>query len=645
MASGTETPARAPAAPQADASLWRKALRRVIPAWTATGLFTAAVNLLMLTGSIYMLQIYDRVLSSGSVPTLLALFAIVVVLYGFLGLFDGLRARLLSRAAHRLDADLGPAACGLWLGSGNSGRQASVMSDLDTVRSFIASAAMRGLFDLPFMPLFLGVLFLLHPWLGWLTLAGAGVTALAAWLGRLSTTGTLNRGKAAQARARSFAEGAERDAEATVAMGMRPALVARWQELHETALAHSQAGADRADQIAAFSRSFRMLLQSAILTLGAWLVIKGDMSAGAIVASSILSGRALAPIDQAIGQWKAIADARGAWTRLGAAFRAPAAQAAPATELPAPTGRIRVDRISKLAPGQSDRRLLTQVDFSLDPGDGLGVIGNSASGKSTLARCLTGVWTPEFGEIRLDGATLDQWDPARLGRHIGYLPQSVTLLPGTIRDTIARMDPAITDTQVIEAARLAGIHEMILKLPDGYDTMVGPSAPPLSGGQVQRIGLARALCGMPRIVVLDEPNSNLDTAGDEALNQAITALRKAGSTVIVMAHRPSAIAAVNKLLILQDGMVARFGDKAELMAAKPDAPARGKAPVQALHATPPNMGTNTGAAAAAPPDPLSTTADRPPAEAPAPHAAAPKPSLSPDHPAMRLRRIREGRAS
>jgi len=563
---------------------WCAARRRVMPALGGVALFSAAVNLLMLTGSIYMLQIYDRVLSSGSVPTLMSLFAIVIVLYVFLGLFDMVRGRLLSRAAHRLDADLGQGAATMWIG-GTPAKGAGPIADLDTVRGFIASQAMRGIFDLPFVPLFLAVLFVLHPWLGWLAVGGAGLTAIAALGGRLLTQKTVARGQAGTAQARQFADGARHASETSHALGMGPALVARWHGLQAGALAEAQRGADRADTIAAFSKAFRMLLQSAILTLGAWLVIDGQISAGAIIAASILSGRALAPIDQAIGQWKAIAGVREARNRLRAAFASGKAATDDATELPAPKGYLTVSRLTKLAPGNREQRLLTQVDFKLEPGDALGVIGSSASGKSSLARCLTGAWSPEMGEIRLDGATLDQWDPVRLGRHMGYLPQTVTLLPGTIRDNIARMDPETPDKTVIAAARAAGIHDMILALPKGYDTEIGAGAPPLSGGQVQRVGLARALCRQPKIVVLDEPNSNLDAEGDAALARAIGALREAGSVVIVMAHRPSAIAAVNKLLVLQDGMVVRFGARDEVLAAttrQGDAPKRAGADLRAL---------------------------------------------------------------
>ena len=365
---------------------------------------------------------------------------------------------------------------------------------------------------------------------------------------------------------RDFADRGRRNAEAAVAMGMNEALLARWKNMHITTLASGQTGSDPSEILAAGSKSFRMLLQSAILTLGAYLVLQGSISAGMIIASSILSGRVLAPVDQLIGQWRAIGRAGQAHRRIDAVF----AQDMPEPErihLDDPTGQISVKRLTKLGgekSGGADRkRILSDVSFSLEPGEGLGVIGNSASGKSTLARLLVGAAQADEGEIRLDGATPDQWDPLRLGRAIGYLPQMLEMLPGTIRDNIARFDPEARDEDVIAAAKLTGVHDMILGLPEGYATrLCVPGIPsPLSGGQLQRLGLARAVFGMPALVILDEPNSNLDVAGDTALTQTIAALRAAGSVVIVMAHRPSALAAVDKLMILDGGKVKLFGDK------------------------------------------------------------------------------------
>ncbi|MEE4348476.1 MAG: ATP-binding cassette domain-containing protein [Paracoccaceae bacterium] len=350
---------------------------------------------------------------------------------------------------------------------------------------------------------------------------------------------------------------------------MSKPITTQWRSLHDEALAAGQRSSDPNEALTAFSKAFRMLLQSTILTLGAFLVLRGEITAGSIIAASLLSGRALAPVDQAVGQLRGISNTWAAHCRLAKHFEA-LPEPAPSTDLPAPTGQISLNGITKFAPGTSGadrKRLLTQIDFALEPGDGLGVIGNSASGKSTLAKLLVGVWEPDMGNIRMDGATRDQWDPAVLGAYIGYMPQSFVMLPGTIRNNIARFAQEVDDTLVIDAAKMAGVHEMILALPEGYQTFVGgmTEAGQLSGGQVQRIGLARALFGKPALVVLDEPNANLDTTGDQALTAAIRAMRKAGTTVVVMAHRPSAIAAVNKVLVLNDGKQMQFGPRDEVL--------------------------------------------------------------------------------
>ncbi len=582
---------------------YRAALRGLNGTFWLVGLFSAAINVLMLTGSVYMLQVYDRVLGSGSVATLFGLFTIVVILYAFLGLYEFLRARLLSRAALRLDLAIGTQAFRVWLRSANNRdapddpRQTEEpLRDLGIVRGFLSGPAIQGLFDVPWIPLYFAILFMIHPWLGLVTLAGAAVVAAAAVAGRVLTAKSLGQSMGLDAAERSFGDHARRSAEVIEALGMQARVTALWQQMHVGALAAGQGAGDVSEVVTAFSKSFRMLLQSATLTIGALLVLEQQITAGMIIASSIIAGRALAPIDAMIGHWRSIGRAIVAHRGLGAFFdRLPVEK--PRIKLPQPTGQITVARLSKLVPGSPlvpDRpRILTQVAFALAPGDGMGVIGNSASGKSTLARLLVGAWRPDGGEIRLDGATPDQWDPDELGRSIGYLPQTVEMLPGTIRDNIARFDSSAPDQVVIEAARLAGVHEMILRLPAGYATRLGGTEQIMSGGQVQRLGLARALFGNPKLIVLDEPNSNLDVSGDNALAQAIVTMRERGSVVIVMAHRPSAIAAVNKVMILHGGMVAAFGNKEEVLAsatqgADPMTPAAQSANLfAALSAAPP----------------------------------------------------------
>ena len=623
-------------------TLYGRARRRMRPAFLGVAAISAILNVLMLTGSVYMLQVYDRVLGSGSLATLAGLFAIVVVLYGFFGVYDALRTRLLNRAALRFDQELATPAFAAHLRASGRGGSEQPLRDLDSLRGFLGSPSMAGLFDLPFVPLFLVVLTLVHPWLGGLTLAGAGLVGLFALMTRIVTARTEGLQLSRDQAGRALAQAGQGGACAVLAMGMEDRVTDRWAGLRAAAQAAAQRGGDPAGVLAAASRSTRMLLQSAILTLGAMLTLKGEISAGMIIAASILSGRALAPIDQAIGQWRQIGQAMAAHRRLKDFF-AKRPDEARRTDLPAPTGAIRLHGVSRLAAGAERKPILSRLEFALEPGDGLGVIGHSASGKSTLARLLAGADRPDLGEIRFDGATPDQWDPAELGRHVGYLSQQPSLLPGTLRENIARFDADASDADVIAAAKLTGTHAMILALPQGYETPVGgaPGSHPLSGGQLQRIGLARAVYGQPKIVVLDEPNAHLDSAGEQALTRAIETLRAAGSTVIVMAHRPAALAAVNKILVLEQGRVHSFGPREEFMAARETpaenastaakramAKAAARAKITALHpgglparstATPPApiaRGASTpargGRASVPPPRPAATARDRMP---------------------------------
>ncbi|WP_158275478.1 type I secretion system permease/ATPase [Maritimibacter sp. 55A14] len=550
------------------------ALRGMRKTIIIVGLVSAAINLLMLTGPIYMLQIYDRVLGSGSVATLQGLFIIVVVLYAFLGFYQFLRSRLLSRASYRLDKLVGDEAMGYWIRAGveREDNPHHPVRDLAATRSFISGPAIVGLFDLPWIPIFLIIVFFIHPWLGYLTVAGASVVVIAAVLNQVTTRGDMSEAMARDSADRDFIEKTRRNAESVMTLGMLDAVVERWRGQHDAAMAKGQEAGDRTEVFASFSRSFRMLLQSALLTLGAFLALNQEITPGAIIAASIIAGRALAPVDQVIGQWRAIARGLDAHKRLKAAFDAMPAEK-PRIALPPPKGEIKVKGLTKLMPdrmnGQGRVRILDQVTFALSPGDGLGVIGQSAAGKSSLGRCLVGVWQPDAGEVRMDGATLDQWVPRDLGRHIGYLPQTLEMLPGTIAENIARFDADATDAKVIEAAKIAGVHEMILSFPDGYATRIGDHKQPLSSGQIQQLGLARAIYGIPTLIVLDEPNSNLDANGDDALSEAIQTLRAMGSVVVVMAHRPSAIAAVNKIMVLHKGRVAQFGDKEKAFGNQP----------------------------------------------------------------------------
>jgi ATP-binding cassette, subfamily C, bacterial exporter for protease/lipase len=564
---------------------YRIVMRQLRRTFIQVGLFSAAINILMLTGPVYMLQVYDRVLSSGSVATLQGLFIIVVVLYTFLGIYEFLRARLLSRAGYRLDALVGNKAFDYWmyLGASQDRSGDNPIRDLDVVRGFLGSPAILGIFDVPWIPFFLVIVFIIHPWLGYLTLAGAVVVAIAAYLNQLVTKNAITRAVSIDGSERGFVEKSRRNAEVVFALGMQRRIGDRWRDMHDQGLAYAQLSGERSEGFSAFSKSFRMLLQSMLLTLGAYLAIKQQVSAGAIIATSIIAGRALAPVDQVIGQWKSIGRVLQAHRSILATLdRMPPEQRH--ITLPDPKGNIQVTNLTKYAPGSATggprQKILSQLNFTLTPGDGLGVIGNSAAGKSSLAKVLVGAWRPEGGEIRLDGATLEQWHPEDLGRHIGYLPQTLEMLPGTIAENISRFNPQAQDKMIIEAAQIAGVHEMILALPGGYGTPIGTAGQPLSGGQIQRLGLARAIYGIPRLIVLDEPNSNLDGGGDDALSAAILTLRARGSVVVVMAHRPSVIHAVNKVMILHKGTIAHFGNKEEIiqMAMRPvdsddDAPA------------------------------------------------------------------------
>lgn len=595
------------------------------PALIAGGL-SALINVLMLTGSVYMLQVYDRVLGSGSLSTLQGLFLIVTLAYVFYGLYEFLRARVLSRAAVRLNNGLSAAAFRAWLTAGLGGQSAGQgagqagggradalpLRDLEILRGFVGSPMMGTLFDLPWVPFYLLVLYVVHPMLGLLTLAGMAVVVVVAVLNGYLTQSSNEAALGREFHARRFADAGQHNAETVVAMGMTDEVVKRWHLLQDASLAVAQKAGDTTEATSAFSKSFRMFLQSAMLTLGAFLVLGHEMSAGMIVAASVISGRALAPIDQLIGQWKQIGRARAAHLRLRAFFATSDAPAE-ALGLPRPTGKVvatdLVRFVPNAEPGRERRRQIDRVSFALEPGMGLGVIGDSASGKSTLARLLVGVCRADAGELRFDGATREQWG-AELARHIGYLPQTVTMLPGTVRDNIRRFQADSLAKDVIDAARMAGVHDMILRLPQGYDTMLGMPDQPLSGGQLQRLGLARAVFGTPPIVVLDEPNSALDEAGEMALREAIRALKAAGSAVVLMTHRRAILDEMDKVLMLRQGAVVKYGARADVLA--------GLAPAAAL---PPEAVPVTVSIAEPPVQGPSVQA--PPAAAETPEEAAP----------------------
>ena len=531
--------------------------------------FSGIINLLALTGSLFMLQVYDRVLPSQSIPTLVALTVIVAGLFLFQAALDVIRSRLLVRAASRVDEALGErtyrAVLELPLRVLPAGDGLQPIRDLDTVRNFLSGPGPVAILDLPWIPVYLIFVYLLHPLLGLLATIGA-VLLLSLTL----LTDYLSRGSSAEAageglRRHSLSAEGRKNAVVLRSMGFADRMVERWLAASSSHLDAQQQASDVAGGFGAFAKVFRSFLQSAILALGAYLVIEGEVSGGAIIASSITSSRALSPIDLAISQWKFFLAARQSAGRIEALLRSPIFAPKPAPlPLPPPRIGLTVEGLAATAPGLT-APLILNVSFKLQAGQGVGLIGPSAAGKSTLLRAIVGAWPILRGTVRLDGAALDQWLPAHLGRHIGHLPQDVELFDGTIADNIARFDPGADPAAVLEAAQAANVHDMILKLPRGYETRIGPDGDALSSGQRQRIGLARAFYGNPFLIALDEPSANLDTEGEDALTHAISGVRKRGGVIVVVTHRPSALAALDFVGMMTDGKMQYFGPKDEVL--------------------------------------------------------------------------------
>ena len=554
-------------------------------AFLSAALFSCVINILMLSGPIFMLQVYDRVLASRSVPTLIALAILVGILFVFLGLFDLLRARILARIARRIDQRIHAALFGAVIDHSvrrTLNLRAQPLRDLDTLRQFLAGPSPATLFDLPWTPIYIAIIFLLHVDLGIFALAGAALlAALAAVNDRLTRVPLARSGEGAMLSHR-IAEECRRNAAVIQAMGMLPEAQARWQAAHDKALSDHLRASDRNGAFSALAKCLRLVLQSAILALGAYLVILQDITAGTIIASSILMSRALAPIEQGISHWRGFLNVLNAVRRLGLVL-ADSRQQRPKMALPAPKGRLGVEGLSIAAPGEATP-ILRGIGFALQPGQALGVIGPSGAGKSTLARALANVWAPASGVISMDGAPFPQWDAATLGRHIGYLPQDVDLFEGTFEENIARFQRDAKPENVIRAARLTGVHDLILQFPDGYKTHIGEAGIKLSVGQRQRIGLARALYGDPALIILDEPNASLDAAGENALSRAIAAATKRGATVIVVSHRPSVLSYIDLVLLLNGGRQIAFGPKREVLKNVVIGPAPGAyQPREALH--------------------------------------------------------------
>lgn len=543
------------------------ALRACSGAMLAIVLVSAVVNVLMLTGPLFMLQIYDRVLASSSVPTLVVLAGIAIGLYLMGGMLDILRLRALNRIAMRVYARLsGPAFRANMRMPVLMGRRAAGMAphrDLEAIRRFLGSPGPAAIFDMPFMPFYFLLIFLFHAWLGTLAVVGGVVIACL-----VITNEYLSRGPSRELSGTSGAQSrlmgaARRNAEVLTSMGMFDSLSRRYSGAVEEHYLRQQAMTDHSNFFSSVIKMLRLMLQSAMLGLGAFLVIQQEITAGVMIAASIIMARALAPIEQAVSHWPSFVAARQAAGRFDEAVQACGDPAA--TEgLPAPTETLRVEGLATAAPGEQ-APLLQGVGFELRAGDGLGVVGPSGAGKTSFARALMGIWPALHGSVRLDGATLDQWPEAERGRFVGYLPQDVELFDGTVAENICRFAAEPDIMAILKAAKLAGIHQMVTALPEGYETVIGENGARLSAGQRQRIGLARALFGDPFLVMLDEPNSNLDMVGERALTTAIGEVRARGGIVVVIAHRPSALTALNKVLMIQDGQQVQFGDRDEVL--------------------------------------------------------------------------------
>lgn len=548
------------------AELWR-ALRsgRGLLGWVFV--FSIFTNLLMLTGPFYMLQIYDRVLSSQSVETLIALSVLTAGLFALMALFDYARGRLIARVGARfqsaLDTRVFEASLKGGQGAQDKAEAAGALRDLDALQKLFISPVLMTLMDLPWTPAFLVLMFLFHPMIGWLAVAGGTALILLTAVNHAVTSRRTRTSQLTAQQSHDMAAETRMGEEVVLTQGLRPAMTARWFRLRTEGLQRGLGANDWTGSFAAVTRAFRLLLQSAVLGVGAYYTLKGELTGGAMIAGSILLGRALAPIEQALGGWQVLQRAHSGWKTLGA-FLAKNPPAQLRTELPKPEADLLVKSLTVVPPG-GRVPVLRNINFHLMPGQAVGVIGPSGSGKSTLARVLLGYWPVSAGEIRLGGPTLDQYGPDTLGLHIGYLPQNVRLFSGTIAQNIARMAEVPDSAAVVRAANAANAHEIITRLSDGYDTVLRANDLQLSGGQCQRIALARALYGDPQLLILDEPNSALDAEGSDALNQAVRSFKERGKGVIIMTHRPNAIAECDLLLVLENGLVASFGQRDMVM--------------------------------------------------------------------------------
>lgn len=549
------------------ASELRQALSRFRPTFLWIAFFSGIINILMLTGALFMLEVYDRVLPSGSVPTLVALAVLASVLFGSQALLDVLRARILVRVANSLNRSLGTrlfdAVLDFPLAARNGANGQASLRDLDQIRSFISSGGLLALFDLPWIPVYLVFCFALHFWIGITASIGALILFALTLITEFLTRKPSAEATLCATRRDAWTQACMRNAEAAMAMAMKERLLAIWERANFGFLDAQKRAHDISGGFGALSKALRMMLQSTVLAVGAYLVIYGQATAGIIIAGSILSARALAPVELAIANWRGFQAARQGAKRLNSVLEGLPTHSLQLS-LPKPSANLSVENASVTPPGASSVAI-AEASFSVPAGTALGIIGPSAAGKSSLARALVGVWPLAGGKICLDGAALKLWPPKTLGTSIGYLPQEVQLFDGSIAENICRFAPDAAAPDIIAAANAAGVHEMILRFPAGYETRIGEGGFLLSAGQRQRLALARALYQDPFLVVLDEPNSNLDSEGEEALTRAIRGVRERSGVAVVIAHRPNVLSTVDMLLVLAEGRVQAFGSKADVL--------------------------------------------------------------------------------
>lgn len=521
--------------------------------------FSFLINLLMLVSPLYMLQIYDRVLSSGSGPTLLYLTLFAAACLVTMAALELVRSRILVRLGGKLDGLLSREVFASVLTNGRTGQ---MLRDLDNLRAFLTGAGMLALLDAPWTPVYIALVYVLHPMLGHVALAGAIILFVLGLMNERATRAPLMKAGMEMAASTQFAELSARNSDVVHAMGMLPGLQSVWRKRHDMGLRLQAEASDRAGEIAAMAKFVRIFLQVAILGVGAYLVIQQEITGGLMIAASIIMGRGLAPVESAIGAWRGFLQAREGHARIKEELEKNGQDADP-MPLPPPTGALSLENVVGMPPN-GKKPVISNISAQLKAGASLGITGPSGAGKSSLARMIVGVWKPVSGTVRLDGVNLATWQREEVGPHIGYLPQDIELFPGTAAENIARFG-RIDSSLVVEAATLAGAHQMILELPNGYDTIIGPAGNNLSGGQRQRIGLARAFYGMPSLIVLDEPSSNLDAEGEASVRQAIEELRKMGKTLVVIAHRPSLLGGVDALMVIQQGVMTNFGSTHQVM--------------------------------------------------------------------------------